>query len=468
MKRSPSSLAGVLCLLLSSALAQETAGGPQETAKQLNKLYQDHVVAFRSIFPLDASANGLRVYDDQFSNWLSEEHREVRRTQCRSDLESLRSKDSAALDPADRLNYELFEYGLKRCLDYLGFDYHLLPIDQGGFSFPATFPIYASGKGAQPFRNVSDYDKFLKRVPGFVEWMDTAIANMRIGVARGFVQPKAVMEKVLPQLKDMAVEDPRLSLFYQPILNMPAAITGDDRVRLSALYEIAIRDKIVPAYRRVHDFIRDEYLPKARTTAGLGGLPGGHEMYLHAVRAMTTTRLTPQEIYDIGLREMARIRLEMDKLHSASGHQGDLKAWAAELKAGTVRYKNADDVIGAYLALQKHVEPLLPRLFGRLPKSGYEIRAVEPHREMSASSEYWRGAGGRPAVFYANLSALRVGTVTTSVPLFLHETLPGHHLQIRLQQENTGLPNFRRGSSYTAFTEGWAHYAESLGWESGL
>src|SRR4051812_37726528 len=173
MKRSPSSLAGVLCLLLSSALAQETAGGPQETAKQLNKLYQDHVVAFRSIFPLDASANGLRVYDDQFSNWLSEEHREVRRTQCRSDLESLRSKDSAALDPADRLNYELFEYGLKRCLDYLGFDYHLLPIDQGGFSFPATFPIYASGKGAQPFRNVSDYDKFLKRVPGFVAWMDT-------------------------------------------------------------------------------------------------------------------------------------------------------------------------------------------------------------------------------------------------------------------------------------------------------
>src|SRR5215203_115923 len=203
MNRSPFLLAGVLCLLLTSAFAQETPGDAQETARQLNKLYQDHVVAFRSIFPLEATANGFRAYDDQFSNWLSEEHREIRRTQCRSDLESLRSKKSGALDAADRLSYELFEYGLKRCLENLSFDYHLLPIDQGGFSLPATFPIYASGKGAQPFRNVGDYDKFLKRVPGFVEWMDTAIANMRIGMARGFVQPKAVMEKVLPQLKDM-------------------------------------------------------------------------------------------------------------------------------------------------------------------------------------------------------------------------------------------------------------------------
>ncbi len=244
--------------------------------------------------------------------------------------------------------------------------------------------------------------------------------------------------------------------------------SGDDRARLTALYEIAIRDQIVPAYRRVRDFIRNEYLPKCRTTGGLGGLPGGNEMYLYQVRAITTTRLTPQEIREIGLREVARVKKEIEMLHKASGHKGDLKAWAAELKANTVHYTSADDAIDAYRALQKRVEPLLPQMFGRLPKTGYEIRAVEPHREMSAPSQYWRAGGGRPAVFYANLSGLRVAPIVTSMSLFLHETLPGHHLQIRLQQENTGVPNFRRGSSYTAFTEGWAHYAESLGWEFGL
>ncbi len=210
-------LACALGLVMGSGLAQDTASESQELAKQLNKLYQDHVIAFRPLFPLEATANGLRAYDDQFSNWLTEEHREARRAQCRSDLASLHSANRKKLAGSDRLNYELFEYGLARCLEGLTFDWHLLPIDQVGFSLPATFPIYASGKGAQPFRNVSDYDKFLKRVPGFVEWMDTAIANMRIGMARGFVQPKAVMEKVLPQIADMAVEDARQSLFYQPI-----------------------------------------------------------------------------------------------------------------------------------------------------------------------------------------------------------------------------------------------------------
>jgi uncharacterized protein (DUF885 family) len=461
-------LAGLLALAAAPGLAQDVAGEGQEISRRLNQLYLDHAVAIRSLFPLGATANGFRAYDAQFANWLTEEHREAHRRQCRSDLESLRLTERTRLAQSDRLNYDVFERLLERCLESLDFDYHLLPIDQGGFSLPATFPIFGSGRGGHPFRNVRDYDNFLKRIPGFVEWMDTAIANMRRGMERGFVQPRAVMDKVLPQLTDMVVEDARQSLFYQPILNMPEAITGDDRVRLAVLYETAIRDRIVPAYRRVRDFVRDEYLPRCRATAGLAGLPGGDRMYAYAVRVHTTTRLTPQEIYDIGLREMARIRQDMEARHQASGHGGDFKAWAAQLKAQAPHYRTAEEVIAAYRAMHELVEPQLPKLFGRLPKAGYEIRRVEPHRENSAPSQYWRGAAGRPAVFYANLRALQVGPVTASASLFLHEALPGHHFQIRIQQENTSLPNFRRIPSYTAFIEGWARYAESLGSELGL
>lgn len=461
-------LAALLAIAAVRGLAQDRAGDAQELAQRLNKLYLDHVVAFRSLNPLNASTNGFRAYDDQFANWLTEEHREKERQQCRGDLEALRSFDRTRLDENDRLSYEIFENGLERCLERLGFDYHLLPIDQGGLSLPATYPIFGSGRGGHPFRNVRDYDNFLKRIPGFVEWMDTAIANMRLGMARGFVQPRAVMEKVLPQLDDMIVDDPRKSMFYQPILNMPESIAGDDRVRLTVLYESAIRDRIVPAYRRVRDFVRDEYLPKCRTTAGMSGLPGGDRMYASAVRGFTTTRLTPDEIVEIGQRELARARRDIEALHKASGHGGDINAWAAKLKSEAPHYRTAEEVVAAYRAMHERIEPQLPKLFGRLPQAGYEIRPVEPHREGSSTSQYWRGARGRPAVFYANLRALQLGPVTASESLFLHETLPGHHLQIRIAQENTNLPNFRRLPAYNAFVEGWARYAESLGPELGF
>lgn len=468
MKSTRIMLAALLALAAAPGLTQEKAADAQAVSQRLNKLYLDHVVAFRSLNPLNASVNGFRAYDAQFANWLTEEHREAHRQQCRADLESLHQADRTVLDENDRLSYDVFEHGLERCLENFGFDFHLLPIDQGGWSLPATFPIYGSGRGGIPFNTVRNYDNFLKRIPGFVEWMDTAIANMRRGMERGFTQPRAVMEKVLPQLADMIVDDPRKSPFYQPILDMPDTIAGDDRVRLTVLYESAIRDRIVPAYRRLRDFVRDEYLPRCRTTAGLAGLPGGDRIYANAVRGFTTTRLTPQEIEDIGQRELRRSWQDMQALHKASGHSGNINEWAAQLKAAAPHYRTAEEVMAAYRAMHERVEPQLPRLFGRLPQGEYEIRRVEPHRENASASQYWRGSRGRPAIFYANLRALQVGPVTASESLFLHETLPGHHLQFRIQQENTSLPNFRRIPAYAAFAEGWARYAESLGKELGM
>ena len=461
-------LAAWLALAGPPALAQDAGGEAQEVSKRLSKLFLDHAVASRPLFPLFATVNGWREYDGQFANDLSEEHREAQRRFCRSGLDGLQAFDRERLSENDRLSYDVFRQNQLRCLERLEFDLHLLPIDQGGFNLIVTFPIWGAGNGPQPFRNVRDYENFLKRITGFVVWMDTAIANMRRGMARGFVQPREVMEKTLPQLSAMIVDDPKQSPFYQPVVNLPEEIGIEDRRRLAAAYESAIREQIVPAYRRVRDFVRDEYLPKTRTTAGLSGLPGGEKLYAHFIRAQTTVALTPQEIFDLGQREMKRIRERMEALKKASGFRGDLSAWAVKLREERTAYSKSEDVIAAYHALHERVYPLLGKYFGSLPRAQYEIRQVESYREQSASSQYWRAMSGRPAVFYLNLRTMKSGPVPTSVSLFLHETLPGHHLQMALAQENRGLPGFRRVGHWQAFVEGWAVYAEDLGFEMGL
>ncbi|MGH8635345.1 MAG: DUF885 domain-containing protein [Burkholderiales bacterium] len=468
MKRVGVLVAGFIALAVAPALAQNPDVEAQEVSRKLNRLFLDHAIASRPLFPLFATMNGWREYDGQFANDISEEHREAQHQFCRRGLENLKAFDRSRLDEHDQLSYDVYRYNQLRCLDGLGFDLHLLPIDQGGVNLIATFPIWGSGKGPQPFRNAGDYENFLKRITGFVGWMDTTIANMRRGIARGFVQPREVMEKTLPQLSAMILDDVKQSPFYEPIADMPEEIEGEDRRRLSAAYEDAIRNQIVPAYRRVRDFVRDEYLPKCRATAGLTGLPGGDRLYAHYIRVQTTSSLTPQEIFDLGHREVARLRERMEALKKASVFDGDLKDWAVKLRNERVRYAKAEDVIEAYNMLHERVYPQLEKLFGSLPQAKYEIRQVEEYREQSAPNQYWRATRGRPAVFYLNLRALRKEPQGVSMSLFLHETLPGHHLQMALAQENRALPGFRRVGHWHGFVEGWAMYAEDLGFDMGL
>jgi uncharacterized protein (DUF885 family) len=459
-------LAGILAAAPCGVIAQQYS--PDDTSEALNRMFQEYAVASRPLFPMFATANGWRQYDGQFTNELTEEHREAHRRYCRSGLERLQEFDRSRLNWNDQLSYDVFRHQLIRCLDRLEFDLHLLPIDQGGNNLVVRFPIWGAGKGPQPFRNVTDYENFLKRIAGFVEWMDTAIANMRRGMATGFVQPRAVMEKVLPQLNAMIVDDARKSPFYEPVANMPEEIGGENRRRLAEAYETAIRTQIVPAYRRVRDFVRDEYLPKTRTTAGLSGLPGGDKLYAYLVRTETTTRLTPDEIFELGKREIARLWKSMEALKAASGYSGRLQEWAVTLRDERTTYSEGTRLIAAYNALHDRVYPRLSKLFGRLPEASYEVRAMEAYREQSASHQYWRASRGRPAIFYLNLRSLKKTPMGASVPLFLHETLPGHHLQQALAQENRDLPNFRRVGHWQAYVEGWAVYAEDLGFDMGL
>lgn len=425
-------------------------------------------MASRPLFPLAATANGHHQFNGQFVNDLTEEHRNQVRAWCATYEERVRAFDRAQLTPNDQLSYDIFLYNTRRCRDNLAIDFHLMPIDQGGYSLIATFPIWGSGKGPQPFRNVADYDNFLQRIGGFVGWMDTAIANMRRGMARGLVQPREAMASVLPQLEAMIVDEPKKSVFYEPIAALPADVPAADSERLAAAYEAAIRDQIVPAYRRMHAFIRDEYLQKARSSAGLAGLAEGGKLYAHAIRMHTTLELTPAELKAIGGREMLLARERMEAFKKASGFSGSLEEWARHLRTTRVRYDTAEEVLVAYRKLHEQVYPQLGRLFGRLPRATYDIRPVEAHREDGAPSQYWRGGPGRPAVFYVNLRNLKRSGSSVSESLFLHETLPGHHLQIALAQETRALPLFRRAGGYGAYVEGWASYAETLGFELGL
>jgi uncharacterized protein (DUF885 family) len=279
------------------------------------------------------------------------------------------------------------------------------------------------------------------------------------------------MERVLPQIDAMIVAEPERSLFFQPILQIPPYFTETEKVRLSQAYIVAIKEHIVPAYRKLSEFIRHEYLPHTRASVALTDLPGGDGWYDHLVRSQTTTDLRPDEIFQLGLSEIGRINKERERMRVESKFQGTMREFAAHLaKNAPAGYQTREDLVKAYEEIRDRVTPKLSELFGRLPKAPYEIRTVEEFRERSAPSQYWPPSpdGSRPGIFYVNAAGIEVSPRRPSESLFSHEAVPGHHFQISLQREQASLPRFRRFGGYTAFVEGWALYAESLGSELGL
>ena len=304
---------------------------------------------------------------------------------------------------------------------------------------------------------------------GIRAWAETAIANMRKGIAVGIVESRYVMERTLSQVALMIVSDATKSLFYRPILHMPASIDEAEKVRLTKAYTKAIEETIIPTYRKLHSFLKEEYLPKSRASVGISALPGGSAWYAYLVKAATTTNLTPDEIFQIGMDEIKRVKKEMKEMRQQTGFKGG-GGVEIYLEQNAPKYSNKEDLIKAYEVLRTEVTPRVRQLFGRLPKAPFVIRAVEGLGERSAQAVYLGAApdGSRPGVFYVDTFAIRIHPVSLSVPLFLHEAIPGHHLQESLQLEQPDLPAFRRYGDYIAFTEGWATYAASLGQEMEL
>ena len=449
----------ILAILLASHACASRPAGPAPTLAEVVRSYDRDITPYH---PFTASDAGLRQYDRVLANDIGAEYRDGMQALCTRYRADLRRIEPAGLSGGERLTYDVLADRLDTCLADLHFDWHLLPVNHVGQSWPSRFPIVGAGRANHPFKTVQNYEDFLGRVDGFVTWMDTAIVNMRLGAERGITPPREVMRRLVPQLDAQIVDEPQASLFYDPIRNFPAPFDDETRRGLSAKYVAAITGKIVPAYRRMRAFVVDEYLPRCRTSHGWSALPRGRTWYAHAVRVSTTTDLTPNEVFELGQAEVARLRAAMQALRAEIAAGGD-----PELP----RYRTIEDLLKGYAELRAAVDDALPRLFGRFPRAGFEIRPIEPFRERTMPSSYAAAApdGSRPGVFYLNSAELRrsIGAPVYR-SLYLHEAVPGHHFQIALQRENRALPGFRRFGGYTAFIEGWALYAEALGVELGV
>jgi uncharacterized protein (DUF885 family) len=288
----------------------------------------------------------------------------------------------------------------------------------------------------------------------------------------GYVLPKSLIVKVIPQFKELVVKDPTQSLYYGPIKELPAAFSDADKTRLTEAYKKIIGEQLVPAFQKMADFFEKEYLPKGRATSGISDIPGGSERYKHLIKYWTTTDMTADQIFDLGQREVARIRSEMEKVKAQVGFKGDLKAFFDFVRTDKqfTPFKKPEEVTAWYASLETTMQPQLNKMFDLTPKSKFEVRRTEAFREASASAEYSQGTpdGSRPGIFYVPVPDATKHNVVGGEALFLHEAIPGHHYQVSLQQENTALPTFRRFLWYGAYGEGWALYTESLGKELGL
>lgn len=462
-----------LLFAVATVLAQPaTAADATGSSQALNRLFEDYFQQSLQLNPLQATFIGDHRYDDKLSNDISPQALRRKLEIERKYLDQALKYDPKTLSPQDLLSWKIFVRERRDAIEGAEFPSELLPVDQM-FSIPTLMPVLGSGSNAQPFETVQDYEKFLGRIGDYVIWSDQAIANMREGIERKVVQPRVVMEKVQAQLSDLIVTDPTKSLFYQPIVNFPKAIPAADRTRLEKAYRRAITGQLTPSYQRLRDFIRDEYMKHARSTVAWTDLPNGAKWYAYQVRINTTTTLTPDYIHELGLKEVARIRGEMEQVKAQVGFKGDLPAFFKFLQDDPrFYYTKAEDLIAGYAAVKKDIDARLPKFFADFPKADYEVRPVEPFRAQSAAGAMYQSPsadGSRPGIFYVNTFNLKSQPKFGMETLSLHEASPGHHFQISIQQELDGLPKFRRfGGNYVAYVEGWALYAESIGKEMGL
>ena len=461
----------VAAMLLTACSSEPASEQVPDTASAFAALLEEHFERNLVLNPISATAIGDYRYNDQYVNSIGPEHRAKVHDLNTDFLVRLGDIDRDELNAQDQISYDLFK--LKREISLAGerFPSHLAPMNQFR-SATSSFVRLGSGSGQHPFETVQHYDDFLGRIDGFVIYIDQAVENMREGVQQGITQPKVLMNKYVPQVQSQLVDSAEESGFYTPIANMPDSFSAADRERLTAAYKEAIENKIIPAFSRIDNFMGDNYLAAARDSVGLLDLPDGEAWYEYKVRQITTTDLTPEEIHQIGLDEVARIHGEMRAVMQAIGFDGDLNEFFEYVFSDPkFFYSEPEQLIQHYQDMSAHIESLAPTLFELFPKTPFEVRRVEPYREASAAKgSYQSGSpdGSRPGIFYANAYAVGSRPKWDMQSLFLHEAIPGHHFQISLQRENEELPRFRRFSGFTAYSEGWGLYSESLGKELGV
>ena len=441
-----------------------------EAVISFGELLDDYWEERMQLFPIEATANGDNRYNDRLTITIAESFRDSLGRFYQKYISRLENTDSASLDAEEQVSYGLLKYEMRMGIEGLKYPTHYIPINQF-WAFTLDFPQLGSGDGNQPFKTVKDYDNFLARLAAFPAWTDTAINNMRKGIEKGWVLPRPLVVKMLPQLKAMIVSDRTQSVFYGPVKKMPDSF-GNNRQRLEVAYGQAIDSIVVPCYTKLHRFFEEEYLPKARGNHGISAIPMGAEYYQFCIRQWTTTQLSPDSIYNIGLSEVAKLEAEMNKVKDEVGFKGTLQDFFEFMNKDSRFYpfSTEQEVLDSFWSIKKQEDPQLKKLFNNVPKSPFTIRQTEEFREASASAEYNPASedGTRPGIFYTPIIDPKKFNAVGMETLFLHEAIPGHHYQISLQQENKDMPKFRRFLWYGAYGEGWALYSESLGKELGL
>ncbi|KAB8318535.1 DUF885 family protein [Tolypothrix campylonemoides VB511288] len=440
-------------------------------AKKLDALYEQYWEELLKLNPVQATFQGDPRYNDQLPDFYSAEYRDTSRAFTERWLKTIQDIGPQGLAGQDLLSYEIFVRDAKNSLEAERYPGWMMPVNQMGNI--ATLAVqFGTGKGAQPFKTVEDYDNWLARGNRLPVLVDSAIANMRAGIKAGVVQPRALMEKVTPQLDALIKDTPEETLFWGPIAEMPKEFPAAERERLTAAYREMIGQRVMPAFRTLRTFIAEEYLPATRTTVGLDKLPNGAAWYAFSARSSTTTDLTPAQIHDIGLKEVARIHGEIRGIMQRTGFKGSLQDFFQFMRTDKrFEYPSEEALLKHYRSLEAKIDAKVPELFSLIPKAGFEIRPVEPYRAKSAAGGSYQGPsedGTRPGIFYVNTYDLPTRKTWDAEDLYLHEAIPGHHFQIALQQELTDLPKFRRFGGETAFIEGWGLYAESLGKDLGV
>ncbi len=417
--------------------------------------------------PLFATLTGDHRYNDRLPTVSLADSK--RRNQAKQDFSAkVAAVDRKQLSSAEQLNYDILLRQLRDDLTEFDFQRYLLPITQRG-GFHIDFPELPKDV---PLKTLADYQNYAARLRAFGEYTDGHIELMRAGIAAGQTLPAVVLEGWEKAIDAQIVERPTQSLLYAPCKEFPSMMSPGMRAEMKTEIRAAIAESVIPGYQRFRNFMAKEYVPEARGSIGASALPRGRDFYRHRVRRFTTLDITPEEIHKIGLAEVKRIRGEMDEIIRRVEFDGDFAAFTKFLREDPQFYaKTEEELLQAVAFALKKMDGQLPTLFGKLPRMSYGLRRVPAYIAPQTTAAYYQrpsGDGTRAGFFYMNVYNLKNRPLFTVEALSFHEAVPGHHLQLALQQEIESLPNFRRFSGFTAFVEGWALYAERLGLEAGF
>jgi len=468
-------LSASLIVLAPAAATAQTVASQPSAHDRLFQLFKDSDEASLRRNPLQALYRGDYRYADRLGDLFSDAHYQGEKAAAEHDLAALHAIPRAQLGPDDQIAYDVFDYQTKDTLRGLQPDLltltEALPMNHF-FGLHTQYPTLASGQGGAPYATVQDYERSLKRDRDFAANIDEAIRQWRKGEVEGVVDTKLTVGNMIEQLNNQLKLKPEESPYWGPIKAFPPSIGAADRSRITQEYRASLNGIVYPALTRLRDFLQNDYLGHAREGVGLMYMKGGDALYAQEVRSTTTLPKTPEEIHQLGLREVARITAEFDKVRRQVGFKGDLHAFFDDMRTNS-KYapKSREQLQNDFYRIKQSVEAKVPQYFSLVPKTPLVIRPYPAYREkFEAGGSYDSGTpdATRPGTFYFNAYDLPSRFTWEETTLFLHEGEPGHHFQISLAQENKALPSFMRFGGNTAYVEGWALYSETLGYPMGF